>query len=82
MAVAPADSQSQSPTVSFSNGHVPVTVEGQSLHKASEPQSPDSCVRTPERDASPSGYRGFSHMQVKDEQNEKAGELTRFVLQG
>lgn len=76
MAVSPADSQTQSSTVSSPNGHMPVTAEGQGLRRTSEPQSPDSCVRTPERDSSPSIYRFFSHIQLKDEQNEKAGELT------
>lgn len=74
--VAPVDGQTHSSTVSSPNGHSPVTVEGQSLPKASEPQSPDSCVKTPEQDASPSIYRFFSRMQGKAAQNEKAGELT------
>lgn len=74
--VAPTDTQTPSSTVSSPNGHLPVTVGGQGLPKASEPLTPDSCVKTPEQDASPSIFRFISHMQSKAGQNEKGGELT------
>uniref|UniRef100_A0A7N9AUS7 DNA 5'-3' helicase n=1 Tax=Mastacembelus armatus TaxID=205130 RepID=A0A7N9AUS7_9TELE len=42
--VAPADSQTPCSTVSSSNCHLPVTVEGQSQPKASQPQTPHSYI--------------------------------------
>lgn len=74
---APADSQTLSSTASSPNSHLPVTGEGQGLSKASDPQTPRSCVKPPEshQDTSPSAFPFFSHTQLKAEQNEKAGEL-------
>ncbi len=75
--VAPANSQILSSTVSSPNSQLPVTVDGQSLPKASEPQTPGSCVKPlePQQDTSPSSSSFFSHTQLKAEQNEKSGEL-------
>uniref|UniRef100_A0A8C4EDD7 DNA 5'-3' helicase n=1 Tax=Dicentrarchus labrax TaxID=13489 RepID=A0A8C4EDD7_DICLA len=42
MMVAPADTQSPSSTLSSPNSHLPATVEGQGLSKASEAQTPSS----------------------------------------
>ncbi|KAM9359039.1 Fanconi anemia group J protein [Symphorus nematophorus] len=73
---APADSHTRSSAVSSPpNGHLPVTLEGQSLPKASEPQTPCSpCVEPPEpqQDTSPSMSSFLSRTQLKAEQNEKA----------
>lgn len=70
--VAPADSQTPSSTVS-SPSHLPLTVEGQGPTKASEPQSPRSCVKSPEPqlNTSPQILPFFSHTHLKPEQNEK-----------
>lgn len=75
--VAPADRQTLSSTVSSPNSQLPVTVEGQGLPSASEPQTPRSCAKPlePQQDTSPSTSIFFSHTQLKAEQNEKSGEL-------
>ncbi|XP_041796744.1 Fanconi anemia group J protein isoform X2 [Chelmon rostratus] len=71
---APADSQIPSSTVSSPNCHLPVTVEGQGLPKAPEPQTPSSCVKPPEpqQNSSPSSLHSFPRTQLKAEQNEAA----------
>uniref|UniRef100_A0A8D0B0W3 DNA 5'-3' helicase n=1 Tax=Sander lucioperca TaxID=283035 RepID=A0A8D0B0W3_SANLU len=87
---APADSQTLSSAVSSPNSHVSVTLEGQGLPTATEPQTPRSYVNLlePQQDTSPSTIQFFSRTQLKAEQNEKAGELNRkvesrvLVLQG
>ncbi|XP_051254031.1 Fanconi anemia group J protein [Dicentrarchus labrax] len=73
MMVAPADTQSPSSTLSSPNSHLPATVEGQGLSKASEAQTPSSSDKPPEpqQDTSPSIFRFFSRTQLKAEQNEK-----------
>uniref|UniRef100_A0A8C4EDG4 DNA 5'-3' helicase n=1 Tax=Dicentrarchus labrax TaxID=13489 RepID=A0A8C4EDG4_DICLA len=48
MMVAPADTQSPSSTLSSPNSHLPATVEGQGLSKASEAQTPSSSDKPPE----------------------------------
>ncbi|XP_070826529.1 Fanconi anemia group J protein [Chaetodon trifascialis] len=75
--VAPAVSQIPSSTASSPNCHLPVSVEGQGLPKASEPQTPCSCVTPPEpqQDKSPTTLHLFSHTQLKAEQNEEAERL-------
>ncbi|XP_070762033.1 Fanconi anemia group J protein [Enoplosus armatus] len=74
---APANSQTLSSTVLSTNSQSPVTVEGQGLPKASEPQSPHSCVKLPEPEqaTSPSTFSLFSHTQLKTGQKEKAEPL-------
>lgn len=78
---APADSQIPSSTVSSPNCHLPVTVEGQGLPKAPEPQTPSSCVKPPEpqQNSSPSSLHSFPRTQLKAEQNEAAGELLYYA---
>lgn len=74
--VSPADSQIASSTVSSPNSQLPVTVEGQHLPKASEPQTPHSAVKPPEpqQDRSTPNIHFFPRTQLKAEQNKKAGE--------
>ncbi|KAI3354667.1 hypothetical protein L3Q82_019165, partial [Scortum barcoo] len=74
---APADSQALSSTVSSLNSQLPVTVDGESLPKASEPQTPRPCVKPlePQQDTSPSSSSFLSHAQLKTEQNEKTEQL-------
>lgn len=74
--VVPADSQTPSSTVSSPNGHLPLTVEGRGLPKASEPQIPCTWAKRPEAQQDTSPPIGFlSHTQLKAEQDDKAGEL-------
>uniref|UniRef100_A0A8D0ATT1 DNA 5'-3' helicase n=1 Tax=Sander lucioperca TaxID=283035 RepID=A0A8D0ATT1_SANLU len=70
---APADSQTLSSAVSSPNSHVSVTLEGQGLPTATEPQTPRSYVNLlePQQDTSPSTIQFFSRTQLKAEQNEK-----------
>ncbi|XP_035857205.1 Fanconi anemia group J protein isoform X2 [Sander lucioperca] len=74
---APADSQTLSSAVSSPNSHVSVTLEGQGLPTATEPQTPRSYVNLlePQQDTSPSTIQFFSRTQLKAEQNEKAERL-------
>ncbi|XP_031728340.1 Fanconi anemia group J protein [Anarrhichthys ocellatus] len=66
-----------SSSVSSPNSHLSVTVEGQGLPNAPDPQTPRPCVKPPEpqQDTSPSTIHFFSRTQLKVEQKEKAGEL-------
>uniref|UniRef100_A0A3Q3L5G2 DNA 5'-3' helicase n=1 Tax=Mastacembelus armatus TaxID=205130 RepID=A0A3Q3L5G2_9TELE len=70
--VAPADSQTPCSTVSSSNCHLPVTVEGQSQPKASQPQTPHSYINLvePQQVTSSSTCPSFSRAQLESEQNE------------
>ncbi|XP_039986589.1 Fanconi anemia group J protein isoform X3 [Xiphias gladius] len=72
--VAPADSQTPCSTSLSPDSHLPVTVEGQGLPKASQPQTRCSCVKLPEpqQDTSLSTFHFFSSTQLKTGQNEKA----------
>ncbi|XP_028429071.1 Fanconi anemia group J protein isoform X2 [Perca flavescens] len=74
---APADSQTLSSAVSSPNSHLSVTLEGQGLPNATEPQTPRSYVKLPEpqQDTSPSTIKFFSCTQLKADQNEKAERL-------
>ncbi|XP_032364148.1 Fanconi anemia group J protein isoform X2 [Etheostoma spectabile] len=71
---APADSQTLSSAVSSPNSYLPVTLEGQGLPNATEPQTPRSDVKLPEpqQNTSPSTIHLLSHTQMKAKQNEKA----------
>ncbi|XP_027136219.1 Fanconi anemia group J protein isoform X3 [Larimichthys crocea] len=74
--VVPADSQTPSSTVSSPNGHLPLTVEGRGLPKASEPQIPCTWAKRPEAQQDTSPPIGFlSHTQLKAEQDDKAEYL-------
>ncbi|XP_042270894.1 Fanconi anemia group J protein isoform X2 [Thunnus maccoyii] len=72
--VSLADSQTPSSTVSSPNGQLPITVEGRSLPKASEPQTPHLAVKPsePQQDRSSPNLHLFSHTQLKAEKHEKA----------
>lgn len=71
---SPADSQTSSVTLFSPNGNTPVLIEGQGLPKASETITPESSVKTPERNGSPSTFHFFSNAKLKTEENEKEGE--------
>lgn len=73
--VVPVDSQTSRLTVSSPEGHLPLTVEGTCLPKASAALMLDSYIETPKQDASPSAFHRISPTHVKDKQNEKGGEL-------
>uniref|UniRef100_A0AAQ6IMG3 DNA 5'-3' helicase n=1 Tax=Anabas testudineus TaxID=64144 RepID=A0AAQ6IMG3_ANATE len=72
--VAPVDSQIPCSTALSSNSDLPVTVEGQCVSEALQPQPLGSCVKVPEvqQDTNP---LNFSYPQLKAEEKEKAGEI-------
>uniref|UniRef100_A0A7N6BZX1 DNA 5'-3' helicase n=1 Tax=Anabas testudineus TaxID=64144 RepID=A0A7N6BZX1_ANATE len=72
--VAPVDSQIPCSTALSSNSDLPVTVEGQCVSEALQPQPLGSCVKVPEvqQDTNP---LNFSYPQLKAEEKEKAGLL-------
>lgn len=71
--VVPVDSHTSRLTVSSPEGHLPLTVEGTCLPKASEPLTLDSYIETPKQDERPSAHV-ISPVHIKDKQNEKGGE--------
>uniref|UniRef100_A0A7N8XH61 DNA 5'-3' helicase n=1 Tax=Mastacembelus armatus TaxID=205130 RepID=A0A7N8XH61_9TELE len=78
-----AFTQGQTPcsTVSSSNCHLPVTVEGQSQPKASQPQTPHSYINLvePQQVTSSSTCPSFSRAQLESEQNETVVPLVSIL---
>lgn len=77
--VVPADTRTSSSTAPSPNDHPFVTVEGPGALRAPESCFPASCVKTsePQQDAARSEHNFSSHVQLKNNQDEKSGEMTK-----